>query len=194
MLVCLLGVLLGPAPAGAQADAPAAGNRSDAPAAGTELTAEWQAHQLRFWYAGFTTYYTCNAIEQKVRRLLLAFGARDDAEVHAPCMGRFNEVQPMYNMTLGFAVPVPAEPGISTDTFPASWEEVQIRDRRPRTIERGDCELVEQFMDQVAPLFGPVNLEQRTRCIPNRVNLGSPNVKALVIKAKEMPEEKIIGR
>jgi len=152
------------------------------------IAAEWQSHQVRFRYAGFTSAYTCRGLEGKLEKLLRAFGAREDAKVEVPCYGDSSRVWPMYQATLGFAVPVPAEEGVSPDTFPAAWQDVEISRNQPRTIDGGDCELVEQFVEQVVPLFGPVDLEDRTRCVPNQRTLGSPRVEARVLKALDRGE------
>ncbi|MDE2219433.1 MAG: hypothetical protein KGJ52_03555, partial [Gammaproteobacteria bacterium] len=45
--------------------------------------AQWHKQTLKFDYTGFTTLYTCDGLEGKVRQILLTFGARDDAKVHA---------------------------------------------------------------------------------------------------------------
>ena len=43
----------------------------------------WQHHQTTISYYGITTLYTCDGLEDKVRALLLYFGARADLKVHA---------------------------------------------------------------------------------------------------------------
>ena len=172
----------------------AVGAQAQVPATGERTSAEWQVHQVRFWYAGFSTYYTCDSVERKVRKLLLELGARSDAEVRAPCRGNRQQVWPQHNMVLAFAVPIPADDGLTLEQnrFEAEWQDFEIKRRRPRNIDNGDCELVEQFMKVVGPYFGPVELNNRTRCVPRRVNLGSPYVKGRVLKALEMPEEKFL--
>jgi len=45
--------------------------------------AEWHPQQLTLNYSGFTTLYSCDGIEHKVREILLTFGARKDLTVRA---------------------------------------------------------------------------------------------------------------
>src|SRR5664279_122525 len=47
------------------------------------VAAQWKAQRLDFSYTGFTTRYTCDGLEDKVRQILLEFGARKDLKVRA---------------------------------------------------------------------------------------------------------------
>src|ERR1700691_615662 len=40
----------------------------------------WQKHQYSFAFMGFTTTYSCDGLADKLRRLLLAAGARKDVK------------------------------------------------------------------------------------------------------------------
>lgn len=146
-----------------------------------ELAARWKAQQVQFRYAGFTTDYTCDGIRYKVRRLLLAAGAKDDAAVQVSCAGEPSEPQPFHNVTLGFSVAIPAEVGPTTETFPATWREVELRPGSPRGLGAGECELVEQFRDQVLPLFTVRNVEDNLRCVPKQLSPGQPDLRFSVL-------------
>jgi hypothetical protein len=54
----------------------------DAPAA-APVNAIWARQELLFYYAGHRALYSCHAIEQKVRAVLLDMGAKPDLKVHA---------------------------------------------------------------------------------------------------------------
>jgi hypothetical protein len=41
----------------------------------------WQTHQLEFQFVGFTTTYSCDGLEAKLRLLLLRLGARPGLSV-----------------------------------------------------------------------------------------------------------------
>lgn len=159
------------------------------------VTAKWQAYQIRFNYSGFTTNYTCDGIEYKVKRLLLALGARDDVRVEASCTSFLRETQRFHKLLLAFALPVEAdESDITEETFAAKWERVQLRRNRPRELEPGDCELVEQFNRQVLRKINAKEIVDKNRCIPNRHLFNSPNLSmTLLIRQPEQelePEKK----
>ncbi|MCH7697204.1 MAG: hypothetical protein IIB73_13155 [Proteobacteria bacterium] len=155
------------------------------------VSAKWEAQQIRFHYSGFTSYYTCDSIRYKVKLLLRAIGARDDVRVESTCTGRFSEIQRFHKLLLAFAVPVAADKtDITQQTFAARWQQVQLRYNRPRNLDRGDCELVEQFNRQVVNKIGARNIEDKSRCIPHRHSLNSPNLSmTLLIQQGEIELE-----
>lgn len=70
-------------------------------------------------------------------------------------------------------LPPPAAGGIggtarelSGDPVPGVWQTVRFDRRRPRSLEPGDCELLEQFRDRVLPLFTTRAVVDGVRCIP----------------------------
>ena len=68
--------------------------------------AKWHAQEMKFRYVGYNTYYTCNAIEDKLKVLLLEFGAAPDIYVRASgCFG-VNQVERHISVKLRFSVPV----------------------------------------------------------------------------------------
>ena len=149
------------------------------PAAAVE--AQWKAHQFKFRYGGFTTRYTCQGIEGKIKLILRHLGARDDVRAKSSCAGGFSEVQPFNTVTLGFAVPVEAEGATPGETFPAEWREITLGRNEPRGLDPGECELVEQLVQQVGPLLNVRNLDDRSTCVPHQLNVGDPNVKLAVL-------------
>ena len=50
------------------------------------------------------------------------------------------------------------------------WRKLRFDRDRPRTLEPGDCELLEQFRDRVLPLFAIRAMEDHTRCIPYQLS------------------------
>ena len=142
------------------------------------VAAEWQAHQLKFRYSGFTTSYTCSGIRSAVRRLMLAVGAHKDLKIQVSCAGPMNDIQPFHRMLIAFSAPVAApEGGVPGETFAAEWRQVKLNRGHPSRLDWGECELVEQFRDQVLiPVFNPRDLVDHTRCTPKKINLGTPSL------------------
>jgi hypothetical protein len=57
----------------------------------------------------------------------------------------------------------------SGEPAPGQWQLVQFDRRRPRPLDPGDCELLEQFRDRLLPLFATRALVDGIRCIPYQI-------------------------
>ena len=152
------------------------------------LEAQWEAHQIKFHYSGFSTHYTCDGIEHKVKRLLKLFGARDDARIENTCLGH-SRIQRFHRMRLAFSTPVPADKtDISREIIPAEWQEVRIVGKLSRYLNSGDCELVEQFQRQVLSHLQVRNSKNRLHCIPYHHALNNLRLRMSALKVLEKPE------
>jgi hypothetical protein len=54
--------------------------------------------------------------------------------------------------------------------LPGEWRKLRFDRDQPRTLEPGDCELLEQFRDRVLPLFATRAMDDHTRCIPYQLS------------------------
>lgn len=152
------------------------------------LEAQWEVQQIRFRYTGFSTFYTCDGIERKLRRLLILLGARDDARVEALCNNQ-NRVDRFHKLQLAFAMPVPADKtDISREIIPAEWQDVRIIGKLSRYLDAGDCELLDQFQRQVLPHLQVRVLKKRLYCIPNRREMNNLGLRISALKALEKTE------
>jgi len=132
----------------------------------------WQKHEYTLHYMGFTTTYSCDGLEEKMRELLLWAGARSDAKSSASgCDRGFGVPSKFASATLVFYTLASAPAGTG-DGVAATWHQVQWAPHHPLQLADGDCELVEQFRDQVLPMFTTRALKNRTRCVPNQMNPG----------------------
>jgi hypothetical protein len=152
------------------------------------ITARWEVQQIKFHFSGFSSYYSCLSLRSKIKKLLKHFGAQKP-RVDGPCMGSYHNPQRFHRLVLAFAVPVPvaasgeiSEGVLATDTFNAVWEQRQIRNNRPRYIDGGDCELIEEIRRQVLPHFAVQGLDQGLKCIPHRRTLGGTATNLLVLQ------------
>jgi hypothetical protein len=161
-------------------DAPA----TPAPPAAAEA-AHWQKVPIEFSYSGFTTLYSCSGIEDKVRILLEALGARGDARVIASgCeAGPEMHVSKFAFLRGEFHVLVPGAGATADETVQAQWQPVEIRANRPFSVGEGDCELVEQMKPVIEKAFALRASTYQARCVPNSVSLDSFSLKAQVLKA-----------
>jgi hypothetical protein len=165
-VVGLIGALLLAATAGA-----AAPLQASAPEPGV-----WQSHQLEFQFFGFTTTYSCDGLESKLRALLGQLGARADFHVESYGCARGPSMPDKFaRVRLNFAT---LQPASMTDATAAAtptsgaWKSVALAPRRPGTLDSGDCELIEQFRDKVLPLFTTRAIQNQVSCVPHQVSAG----------------------
>jgi hypothetical protein len=154
------------------------------------ILAKWQSHQIEFKYMGLTTTYTCSGIESTIRSIMKGLGARDDIRVEARCAWGSNVPSKFIDVQMAFAMAVPVEDNeISGESFPAEWQDIHVRKRHPRTIEPGDCELIEELNRHVFPQIGARNIDDKTRCAPYRISFSGINTKMMLLIPT--PEEEL---
>jgi len=129
----------------------------------------WRTHEVRFQYQGFESVYACDWLEAKMLLLLDTSGARRHPNLTPSCRVldrpatgagvnmRFQTLAP--DVAAADSGPTNAASAVS-----ATWRVVTLRLNRPLSLEANDCELVEQFRDQVLPLFTTRNVVDRTNC------------------------------
>jgi hypothetical protein len=126
----------------------------------------WQNHHYTFQFLGFTTTYSCDGLADKLRMLLLAAGARSDVKSQAgACAAGFGRPDKFARADLNFYTLAPADAG-AAGALSGVWRPVTFGYHSPRDLERGDCELVEQFRTQLLPMFTTRNVTGTTTCIP----------------------------
>jgi hypothetical protein len=151
--------------------------------------------QVDLVYMGFTTYYSCDGLRDKVRRVLEDLGLGDGLKVTVRNCIRLTgpELMPMARIVA--RVPVEATPEVlaqlasdaskrelaarvkgeapveATAQFPARRKRVQFESSPLGDLQFGDCELMEQMRDRVFPALGVTVVEDRTHCVPRQVTL-----------------------
>jgi hypothetical protein len=144
---------------------------ADTPAGGMHDQGVWQKHEYSFAYMGFTTTYSCDGLADKIKLLLIAAGARQDAKSRAgACANGFGRPDKFARASLTFYTLAPVASGTSADSKPvdAIWRPVSFAYRSPRELTTGDCELVEQFRNNVLPMFTTRNIDNHTSCVPHQ--------------------------
>ena len=140
-----------------------------APAAGTPAAGSWQSHKFSFQYMGFTSTYSCDGLADKLKKLLLAAGARADVKSQpGACASGFGRPDKFARADLTFYTLTPADAAAGGKTAPGLWRPVAFSDRSPRDLQIGDCELIEQFRSQVLPMFTTRNVVNNTSCVPHQ--------------------------
>jgi hypothetical protein len=170
----LLGAVQSCATQGASAGGSGAASQvADRAASPQVLAARWEQRKISFTYMGFTAKYSCDGLEQAVRTLLLAAGARKQG-MDLRETGCVRAVGPTHfpGVDGTFWVLVPAEAG-AADTVPARWDPVDLaRARDFDFATSGDCEVYEQFQRSILPLLTTRNVQYRSLCTPYTATAG----------------------
>jgi hypothetical protein len=125
----------------------AASRADDSASAGGPGT--WQSHKYTFQFLGFTSTYSCDGLADKLRIILLAAGARSDVKSQPGACAS------------GFGRP-------DSDAVKGNWRPITFAARQPQELGIGDCELMDQFRQQVLPMFSTRNVVNNTTCIPHQ--------------------------
>lgn len=172
------------------------------------VEAIWVESEVEFTYMSFTTYYSCDGLRGKLRRLMQEIGARPDYKVKVTgCVGEGPEAMP--RVKIKAALPQQVTPELlarlaegatrrelvaratgksdplaeATARFPARSRRIEFRDRVGSHFEDGDCELVEHLRDKVFPQLGAKIVDDQMRCMANTVALGGLRLTIEVLEA-----------
>ena len=166
-------------------------------AGGTE-SAVWAPQELRFLYQGFTSHYSCDGLEAKVRKVLLELGARKDLTVRpSGCSSPFGTPDPFPAVSIKMSVLKPAgATGSAADaaTVAARWKSVDVRLDRDPVWQAGDCELLEQIKQRILPLFTTRSVRYRSNCVPFQLSPGGTQLTAEVLVADQQDARPVAAR
>ena len=167
------------------------------------VQATWKIQEIKYSYFGFTTAYSCDAAERKLKSILTALGSHPATEVQASGCPLDSPSRNFF-ITITTATPIPVSEvpkptsneaaraellkrlGVKSDfeaeEFPANWKSVDLsRDKKLR-LEPGDCELMQGLRDNVLPKLTVKIETDRVSCTPRQVSINTPElgVSALV--------------
>ncbi len=143
----------------------------DASASAAAVPGSWQTHKYSFQFLGFTSTYSCDGLADKLKKLLVAAGARADLKSQpGACASGFGRPDKFARADLTFSTLAPLDGAAAAGSKPVkgTWRSVTFARNSPRDLQIGDCELVEQFRQQVLPLFTTRNVVSNTTCIPHQ--------------------------
>jgi hypothetical protein len=171
LLVAVAALLLTSADAGAS---PAQASA----ASGVEAT--WVPREVNFVYVGFTTKYTCQGLQDKVRNILLKLGARDDVKVTSYGCERVAgpEINPGVRIVMNVLQPAGPRTGRSVE---ARWQMVDVLADRNLVDAALDCELIVQLDRDVLPLFATRHVDYSAACAAHQQFVGGTRLKADVL-------------
>jgi hypothetical protein len=167
------------------AGVPTLAANSPATVAGT-----WELHKAQFDFYGITTRYSCDSIEDKVKEILVHFGARrKDAHVYASgCPNGQTSPSRTAFVRAEFYVLAPIDDASAPGAVNAQWTALEMRPSHPFFIGDGDCELVKEMQDLLSKNFPLRDVSYTTGCVPHDLTLNGFSVKAQVLKAVPPPK------
>lgn len=141
------------------------------PAPAEHAAGVWQKHEYAFQFMGFTTTYSCDGLADKLKTLLVAAGARADAKATAgACVSGYGRPDKFARADLTFYTLAPDSAAAPAEAkrVEGTWRPVNFGQRSPRSLQVGDCEVVEQFAHSVLPMFTTRNVDNHTVCVPKQ--------------------------
>ncbi len=151
-------------------------------AAGEPVPGEWRHVDQTVHYYGFTTTYSCDAMEARVTQILRHLGARKDLKVVAQgcASGPLAQYQGLWIHADFYALrPAGAD---TRDPVPAHWVEIGLKPQHPNFMEEADCELVSELKPLLVGSFGLNPETYTTNCQPNTFILNSYAVQGRVLE------------
>ena len=147
---------------------------ADARVASADSTqAEWTQKQVHFVFQGFTTHYSCQGLEDKVRKALLKLGARKDLKVDEGACWRpagGPEPFPGVDVRMNVLEPLRADTrGRQSNAVAAHWMPLDLKLDQDPLGQAGDCELLEQIKNTFLPLFATRNVDYKSSCAAHQV-------------------------
>jgi hypothetical protein len=160
---------------------------------GEAQAAVWTDKEVSFTYQGFTTRYSCDGLQDKVRGVLLDLGAQKKGlkVMQMGCSSFTGRPDPFPGVRVKMRVLQPADPAdpkqANQTPVAAHWKplDLKLRDESFNN-DSGECELVEQIRHKFVPLFATRNVELKTTCIPHQLSAGSPSLKMEVLVADDV--------
>jgi hypothetical protein len=151
-----------------------------------DVAAVWVPKEVKFTYVGFTTKYSCDGLQSRVRDILLQLGARDDLQVtEFGCLGvNAPETTPGVRIVMQVLEPAPAAQG---QGVAAHWKTVDVFADRTPVDAALDCELIAQLHRVVLPLFATRQVHYSATCSANQPLTGGTRLKADVLVSDPMP-------
>jgi hypothetical protein len=176
-----------------------------APASGI-VAAVWKVQSLDFAYRGYSTAYSCGALQDRLRAILQTVGARDTLTIQ---MWNCSDLSYSARVQITIASPVEATPenvqALTTydskdalvarvrnerldtagdiERFPAVWKTISLARDKQLDLEPGDCELVQQLRRDVFPRLSVRIVRDNLHCSNAFGTIGKPRLSVTALVA-----------
>jgi hypothetical protein len=181
---------------------PAAGPTVAPPApAGNPRAAVWKDQRVEFLYVGRTSRYSCDGLRDKVRAMLLDLGARRDLSIVAVGCGGYDRraAGPAgLRLKIEFSSPALPEPRAKPvrdgdlAALDARFQPFRVASDAFRGMGIGDCELVQQFAQQLLPKLAVRDVHQDIACVPYQPGGSRFLVRGEILKALPPEEDRAL--
>lgn len=174
-IAAMLAVLMcAPVLASTPGAAPAAAAQGGTPGP----AAVWTPKEFTFIYQGFTTTYTCDALQRRMKEVLLQLGARaEDLQVRRYGCTQTNGPDPFAGVQVKMNVLEPAA-SAAAPAVAAQWKEVDLVTNPDPAKAAAECDLYFQIGTKVLPYFTARDVHQATTCESRRAVPGSTQLRA----------------
>ena len=147
-------------------------------AAQDDVPAVWVPKHVQFVYQGFTTHYSCDGLQDRIRDMLKKLGARDLKVRQFGCVRQSGPTLfPGVQVDMRVLVPKSSAEATkakdASSAVQATWSNVVLMPANASYDEQGDCELIEQFKRTFLPLFTTRNVKYGSTCVPHQLTLGT---------------------
>ena len=161
------------------AESSIAENSAEPPAV---VNAVWQEHEEKFTVFSPYNYYSCDGMENTVEVILEELGAKDvKARVYG-CFDANGHLGKNLRVKVKFKT-LSSNADANGESVKASLQKVHIRPRHPRSIDKGDCDVIENIQDKLLVNFEHVVIKENRKCFPGQQSLGDVDWKLKVLKA-----------
>jgi len=129
-------------------------------------TALWAQQKLRFDYTGFTTHYSCDGLVARIHQVLGKLQARNGFRV-MPAGCDDGRPVPLPSVDIELAA---LRPSNAPGAIRAVWKPVSLGGTQG--LQGADCELAEEIVQKILPLFQVRNVRMNTTCTPHQMPTG----------------------
>jgi len=179
------------------------------------VQAIWKQQQIPFYFQSFTTFYSCDSLEAKVKRILVAVGANEDLKLRTKGCFAPHDIARLPYVEIDVVSAVEATPEALAERdktrstrelvarvrgesdefarldeqFPAQWRRVSLS-RGKVLLDPNDCELLDQMKDKVFPKLGIRIVEDGVKCAVNQPTTFPPKLVVDALFRMPKPDEK----
>lgn len=178
------------------------------------VPALWKDYEFSFHYQSFTAFYSCDSLDVKVKRLLIAMGADPQLKVRSSGCEGGNTIASMPNVRIKMSVPAEISAALLADLernrsrreltarvrgerlkggvedqFPAYWKRVSLS-RGALGLQPGDCELIDQLKRKVLPKLAIRIVKDDVHCTPGQLTPDQPRLEVEALTKVPGPEKK----
>jgi hypothetical protein len=175
------------------------------------VQAVWKPQQIDFFYQSFSTFYSCDALEDRLEIILRALGAQDVKATASGCFTSGPSRTP--HVKIEARVPVEATPEALADLkkdestrkltarvrgerpeeataqFPATWKPVSLSIGQ-LGIQAGECELIDEVKRKVLPKLAIRTVKDQVSCMPYGSNFSQPRLEVEALIEAPKPDDK----